>query len=73
LNSLKIVSSGGFLHYRLQVAVFWVMIPCNDLVGYHRFGGPCCLHLQGEVVGQAGSKTLSFSQPVIYLVKSLTH
>jgi hypothetical protein len=20
------------------------------MVGYQRFGGPCCLHLQGEVV-----------------------
>jgi hypothetical protein len=34
----------------IQVAVFWVMTPCID-VGYHRFGGPCCLHLPGEVSG----------------------
>jgi hypothetical protein len=25
--------------------------PCSDVVGYHRFGGPCCLHLQGEYGG----------------------
>jgi hypothetical protein len=32
-----------------QVAVFWVVTPCNAVVvGYHRFRGPCCLHLQGE-------------------------
>jgi hypothetical protein len=29
--------------------VFWVMTPCNDVVGRQRFGGPCCFHLQGEV------------------------
>jgi len=22
---------------------------CSVSVGYQRFGGPCCLHLQGEV------------------------
>jgi hypothetical protein len=33
----------------IQVVVFWVMTPCSDVVGYQRFGGPCCLHLQGEV------------------------
>jgi hypothetical protein len=22
---------------------------CDVVVGYHCFGGPCCLHLQGEV------------------------
>jgi len=25
------------------------MTPCSDVVGYQRFEGPCCLHLQGEV------------------------
>jgi hypothetical protein len=23
----------------------------NDVVIYQRFGGPCCLHLQGEEIG----------------------
>jgi len=23
--------------------------PCNDMVGYHCFGGPCCLHFQDGV------------------------
>jgi len=23
-------------------------MPCNVVVGYQGFGGPCCLHLQGE-------------------------
>jgi hypothetical protein len=24
--------------------VLWVTTPCTDVVGYRRFGGPCCLH-----------------------------
>jgi len=31
--------------------VFWIMTPCSDVVGYRRFGGPCCLHLQSEIIG----------------------
>jgi hypothetical protein len=31
----------------IQVAVFCVLMPCSDVVGYHRFGGPYYLHLQG--------------------------
>jgi hypothetical protein len=41
LNSVKI--------YWLQVEVFCVQTPFSDVVGYQRFGGPCCLHLQGEI------------------------
>jgi len=32
-----------------QVEVFWVVTPCNDVVGYQCFRDLCCLHLQGEV------------------------
>jgi len=39
---------------KIQVAVFWVVTPCRNVVGYQRFGGPCWLHLQGE---DGGSKT----------------
>jgi len=31
-----------------QVEVFWVVTPCIVVVGYQSFGGPCCLHLQGD-------------------------
>jgi hypothetical protein len=34
----------------IQVVVFWLMTQCSVVVGYQRFGGPCCLHLQGECV-----------------------
>jgi len=40
---------------KIQVEVIWVVTPCSDMVGYERFGGPCCLHLQGE---DGGSKVL---------------
>jgi len=42
----------GFLVFaalKIQVEVFWVMTPYNVAVGYHSFGGPCCLHLQAKV------------------------
>jgi len=32
----------------VQVKIFWVVTPCGVVVGYQRFGGPLCLHLQGE-------------------------
>jgi hypothetical protein len=33
----------------LKVEVICVVAPCSVMVGYYRFGGPCCLYLQGEV------------------------
>jgi hypothetical protein len=35
----------------------WVVTPCY-VVGYQRFGGPYCLHLQGEVDAAWTSETL---------------
>jgi hypothetical protein len=35
----------------IQDELFWVVMPCSVVVGYQRFGGPCCFHLQGEVAG----------------------
>jgi len=26
--------------------IHWIVTPPNDVVGYRRFGRPCCLHLQ---------------------------
>jgi len=34
-----------FTAMKIQIVVFWVVMPCSDVVGYRRFGGPCCLHL----------------------------
>jgi hypothetical protein len=34
---------------KILVVVFWVLMPCADVVGYKSFGGSCCLSFQGEV------------------------
>jgi hypothetical protein len=31
-----------------KMAVFLVVAPCSLVEVYHRFRGPCCLHLQGD-------------------------
>jgi hypothetical protein len=36
---------------KIHVEVLWVVKPCSVVVGYKRFTGPCCLHLEGEVAG----------------------
>jgi len=33
----------------IQVEVSWDLTPCSDVVGYQRFGGPCCFHLYHAV------------------------
>jgi len=38
---------------KIKIAVFWVLTPCSDVVGYQHFGGPCCSHLQSKVVVKA--------------------
>jgi len=30
-----------FIAVKIQVVVFWVMMPCSDVLGYHCFMGPC--------------------------------
>jgi hypothetical protein len=32
----------------MKMAVFWVVAPCSLVEVYQRFGGPCCLHHQGD-------------------------
>jgi hypothetical protein len=32
----------------MQVELLWIVTPRSDVVGYQRFGGPCCLHLHLE-------------------------
>jgi hypothetical protein len=48
-----------FTVMKIQFMVFWVVMPCSGMVGYHPFGGLCCLHLGGEVMETMwSSKTL---------------
>jgi hypothetical protein len=39
-----------FTAMKMQVVDLGVVTPCNDVAGYQRFEGPCCLHLKGEVL-----------------------
>jgi hypothetical protein len=41
---------------KIQIEVFWVVMPCSVVVGYKYFKGPCWFHLQGEVTG-SGKET----------------
>jgi len=36
---------------KIQVVVFWVMTPHNDVVGYHHFRGQCFFHSYPEDEG----------------------
>jgi len=52
-----------FTAVMFHVEVFWVAKPCSDVIGYHRFVGLCCLHLQGEVeAGWASEMLVSYQQ-----------
>jgi len=48
----------AFTAVMFQAEVFWVVMPCSIVVGYQRFGGPCCLLLQGEMKAVWTSETL---------------
>jgi hypothetical protein len=39
-----------FRAVKIKVEVFWFLTTRKDVLGYHRFGEPCCIHLQGEEV-----------------------
>jgi hypothetical protein len=39
----------AFMVMMSQVKVFWVVMVCSVVLGYHCFRGSCCLHLHGEV------------------------
>jgi hypothetical protein len=42
------------IHFESDVS-FWVVTPCSVAIGYRRFGGPCCVHIQAadEEITQA--------------------
>jgi len=37
----------------LKFVIIWVVTPCSVVAGYQRFGGSCCLHLQGTATNSA--------------------
>jgi len=46
-----------FTAMKIQVVVFRVVTPSNNVVGYQRFGGPCWLHLQSKMNVDIGEGT----------------
>jgi hypothetical protein len=44
---------------KIHFEVFWVVTPCSVVVGYQRFRGPCCRHLQSEVTRMEGESIYS--------------
>jgi hypothetical protein len=40
-----------FVVVKIQVKVFWDVMPHGVVVGYQWFGEPCCPHIQGKVTG----------------------
>jgi hypothetical protein len=42
---------------KIQVKVFWVVMPFSTVVGYHYFGIPCYLHLHFTLKMEAASSS----------------
>jgi hypothetical protein len=59
-----------FVVMKGHIIILWVLIPCSDMVGYHCFGGPCCLHLQIEVKREAA---WSSEMLVLYHITAWCH
>jgi len=34
-----------FAAVMIKFVIFWLVVPCSDVVGYQHFGGLCCLRL----------------------------
>jgi hypothetical protein len=51
----KLGSEAKERRWRWKFEFFWVVTPCNVVVGYQRFRGPCFLNLQ---IADGGSKVL---------------
>jgi len=60
LNSIVNVRLEIFTAMEIHVTVFWITTPRSYVVGYRRFGGPCCLHLQSVHIhpDEEGTMTL---------------
>jgi hypothetical protein len=41
-----------FTAMKIQIEAFWVVTPCDDVVGYQHFRGPRCLHLEHYTASQ---------------------
>jgi hypothetical protein len=58
----------AFTAVMFQVEIFWGVMPCSVVVGYQRFRGPCCLHLQGVTTQKTSTlNSFSYCSPVKWL------
>jgi hypothetical protein len=44
-----------------KMSVFWVVALCSLVEVYQRFGGPCCLHHQGDHDATTQKRTISLT------------
>jgi len=49
-----------FTVVKIQVKVFWVVMPCSVVVGQENFREPCCIHLHSEMEAASYSETVSY-------------
>jgi hypothetical protein len=52
LNSVALVCERTNVKI-MESTNFWDMTPCSPLKVNRRFGGTCCLHLQGRIINRA--------------------
>jgi hypothetical protein len=57
VDNILVASFEAFAVVMFQVEVFSVVTPGSVVVGFQRFGGSYCLHLQGEMVGMGENGT----------------
>jgi len=66
----------------MEFLVFWVVVPCNAVVAYHRADGPCCLRLEElnsplklryPAITLHGAAVLKTTNSVFTAVKTSTH
>jgi hypothetical protein len=46
-NRARNLNATNIRFHASEETVFCFLVPCSVVVGYQRFGGTCCLHLQG--------------------------
>jgi hypothetical protein len=57
-----------FTAVKIEILIFWVVMLCSLIGGYHCFGGTCYLHLQGGRDGGSMSLQNVGNHPQDYAV-----
>jgi hypothetical protein len=64
--SLQAANPETFGYTVIEFAVFWIVMPCSVVVGYQRFGGQCCIYLQGWTWRLHGPPRSSYSTTTMH-------